>query len=53
MSKKTRTPMTPQQRKAAERDRRRAAGFVMKQVWVRPEHWDRASAYLRRLAATP
>lgn len=30
--------ITPAQRKAAERDRKRSAGLVPLEVWTRPEH---------------
>jgi hypothetical protein len=42
---------TPKERKAAERARRYRAGYVLKQVWVRPEHWDRITMYIRRVTA--
>jgi hypothetical protein len=35
---------TPAQRKAAERDRKRAQGLVLKQVWVPPQAWPLLSA---------
>ncbi len=33
------SPATPAERKAAERERKRAQGLVLKQVWVTPEAW--------------
>lgn len=40
---------TVAQRKASERDRMRAAGFVLKQIWIKPEDWERVKKYLARL----
>jgi len=34
--------------KRAERQRMRDAGFVLRQIWVRPEDWERIQNYLRR-----
>ncbi len=36
-------------RKRAERDRRRQAGFVLRQIWVRPDQWPRVKRYLQAL----
>jgi hypothetical protein len=36
-------------RKRAERDRRRKAGFVLRQIWVRPGDWPRVRRYLEGL----
>lgn len=40
---------TPAQRKADERARMRAAGFVLRQFWVHPKDWDRVQTYLLRV----
>ena len=37
------------ERKAAERERMREAGFVLRQVWVHPRDWQRAKVYLQQL----
>jgi hypothetical protein len=36
-------------RKRAERERRRKAGFVLRQIWVRPGDWQRVKQYLESL----
>lgn len=36
-------------RKRAERERRRKAGFVLRQIWVRPGDWPRVKRYLDAL----
>ncbi len=36
-------------RKRAERERRRKAGFVLRQIWVRPSDWPRVKRYLEAL----
>ena len=36
-------------RKRAERERRRKAGFVLRQIWVRPGDWPRLKRYLEAL----
>jgi hypothetical protein len=36
-------------RKQADRERLRALGYVLKQVWVRPTEWPRIKAYIARL----
>ena len=36
-------------RKRAERERRRKAGFVLRQIWVRPDDWPRVKRYLEGL----
>ena len=36
-------------RKRAERERRRKAGFVLRQIWVRPGDWPRVKRYLEGL----
>jgi hypothetical protein len=36
-------------RKRAERERRRKAGFVLRQIWVRPTDWPRVKRYLAAL----
>lgn len=41
--------MTPAQRKAAERKRKKEAGLVQKEVWIRPEHSQRLANYVRKL----
>lgn len=36
-------------RKRAERERRRKAGYVLRQIWVRPSDWPRVKRYLQAL----
>jgi hypothetical protein len=36
-------------RKRIERDRRREAGFVPREIWVRPADWPRVEKYLLRV----
>ena len=36
-------------RKQDERDRMRARGFVLRQVWVHPKDWPRVQTYLARV----
>lgn len=36
-------------RKRAERERRRKAGFVLRQIWVRPKDWPSVKRYLEAL----
>jgi hypothetical protein len=40
---------TPAERKADERERMRAGGFVLRQMWVHPKDWERLKAYALRL----
>lgn len=41
--------MTPaSQRKAAERERNKAAGLIRKDVWVRPSVWERVKAFVKK-----
>lgn len=35
-------------RKKADRERLRKEGFVLKQIWVRPQDWPRIKAYIER-----
>lgn len=35
-------------RKAAERNRMRARGFVLRQLWVHPEDWEAVRDYVDR-----
>ena len=42
-------PMTAAQRKAAQRERQKAAGLVRQEVWVRPEHQARVVNYVTKL----
>jgi hypothetical protein len=42
-------PQSAAQRKAAERDRMRALGLVLRQVWVHPKDWERVRKYIDRL----
>ena len=37
------------ERKRDERERMRAAGFVLRQFWVHPKDWERVSKYLDRV----
>lgn len=43
------SPLTPAQRKAAERDRQRERGLVVVQVWVHPEDRENLARYVKRL----
>ena len=43
------TPMTPAERKAAERQRQRNAGRAVVQVWVHPEDRKNLAQYIKRL----
>lgn len=45
----TNKPQNQAERKAAERARMRARGFVLKQFWIHPEDWPRVEKYLSRL----
>lgn len=47
----TETPA--KQRKAAERERRRKAGYVRVEVWVRPELVPRVRRYIEQLNELP
>lgn len=40
---------TAAQRKADERERMRARGFVLRQFWVHPKDWERVRVYLERV----
>lgn len=40
---------TPAQRKADERERMRARGFVLRQVWVHSQDWSRVQKYLAKI----
>jgi len=42
--------MTPSERKAAERARRKADGWKRYELWLFPEQWKRLQSYLKRLA---
>lgn len=35
--------------KAEQRAKMRAAGYVLKQIWVMPKHWARILKFLERL----
>jgi hypothetical protein len=37
------------ERKQDERERMRARGFILRQVWVHPKDWGRVSAYLNKI----
>ena len=37
--------------KRIQREAKRKAGYVLKQIWVLPERWPRIKAYLDRLSA--
>ena len=43
--------MTPAERKAAERVRRKDAGLVRVEVWAKPEHVASIKRYVERLQA--
>jgi hypothetical protein len=45
------TPKSTAERVQELRDRMRAAGFVLRQVWVHPGDWERVKAFIARLAA--
>jgi hypothetical protein len=40
---------TAAERKQDERERMRARGFVLRQVWVHPKDWPRVQKYLDRV----
>jgi hypothetical protein len=40
-------------RKRTERDRRREAGFVPREIWIRPADWPRVQKYLARIDKRP
>lgn len=40
---------TPAERKQDERERMRALGYVLRQVWVHPDDWQRVKAYLAKV----
>lgn len=40
---------TAAERKQDERERMRARGFVLRQVWVHPKDWERVQKYLARV----
>lgn len=42
-------PRTVNQRVQELRDRMRALGFVLRQVWVHPDDWERVKKYLERI----
>lgn len=42
-------PKTAAERKQDERERMRARGFVLRQVWVHPKDWERVRTYLARV----
>lgn len=42
---------SPKERKADERKRMRARGFVLRQFWVHPKDWPRVQRYLERVKA--
>lgn len=40
------------ERKADERERMRARGFILRQFWVHPKDWPRVQAYLLKIRKT-
>jgi len=40
---------SPAERKRDERERMRAAGFVLRQFWVHPKDWLKFQNYLHRM----
>jgi hypothetical protein len=38
-------------RKRIERERRREAGFVPREIWIRPADWPRVQKYLARISS--
>ena len=42
-------PKTAAERKKEERQRKRAAGLVPKEIWCYPEHWKKIESYIERL----
>jgi hypothetical protein len=42
-------PLTPNQKKAAERARKRALGLTPLEIWARPEHHDKIKTFVLRL----
>ena len=45
------TAKTPNQRKAAERARKRERGLIKVEYWIKPEHKDKLNRYVKRLSA--
>lgn len=45
------TPKTTAERMRELRERMRAAGFVLRQVWVHPRDWPKVKAEIERLIA--
>jgi hypothetical protein len=43
---------TVNERKAAERARMRAKGYILRQFWVHPADWARVQKYLLRINAS-
>ncbi len=39
---------TASERKRNERLRKRADGYVLKQIWVKPERWDKIKKFIGR-----
>ena len=42
-------PKSAAERKRDERNRMRALGFVLRQMWVHPKDWQRVQKYLARV----
>lgn len=40
---------TATERKADERERMRARGYVLRQFWIHPKDWERVQKYLQRI----
>jgi hypothetical protein len=40
---------TVAERKADERERMRARGYVLRQFWIHPKDWERVQKYLQRI----
>ena len=40
---------TVNERKADERARKRALGYVLRQFWIHPKDWERVQKYLQRI----
>lgn len=40
------TAKTASERKAAERERMRKRGYILRQFWVHPQDWERVQKYL-------
>ena len=35
--------------KRIDRARKRAEGYILKQIWVKPEYWEKIKTYIKRI----